>query len=870
MINYNLTDIHFHTNDSFDAYENISKRQFDLTSLIDEINCDDTNLKLLCKTDHNVLNYSKYLTLRKTAMEKGVSLLPGIEVNTHEKIHWLFIFNDKELSEQIDGSSIGELLDEKLTSLYNYSIKNGSINERKVAQETQIDVDKFIKLFNQLRITYLAIPHFVKSNGFFDNIKSNPSKVQILNYMILDNIIVGFESKNQEQELIYRMVTTQEHLIEKKEMFDKGEITDVNEVDRRKEHLDFLHDLNQMFESNDTAMIYGSDYHGKGTYTDENLFFIKSNADFEGLKFALLDPYSRIFSDFRLKKFSKESNYVIDKINIKGYDNPIELGDGLNSIIGPRGSGKTYLINAIIGNISAYSTAKISKELVVDSVILQGGYPLKNLETKHYDIITQKNSLSGSKSMNIYNILSEAPYNYNEFSAELSRNFSQDKIEKKIIGEYFGTINKLIELYSSKYEMQNNVPDFTFIDNYNRFYESQSDELKLNSTFIELLTTLSKSLDDKKSKIEKLRENLEFINKTSDNIDIISKYREVKTIDLLDKLKVFSDNLNEYPENIHKPLDSKLNSDYERIKKVSLRLKNITTKLKDKASNTERVLADSVSNIMKYIGDTVELLSDIRQTQLEVQNYPLELSDITEYTFSQDEFEYKIKIVKSINLKSIDKSTLSEIFKKFNCKVSENNYMFKSFHNADYGNSFYETYKNFDGRFKLTNLEVPNIKEKIFLKVNEEDFKEWDALSPGERSDILLNIVLDNSSKKILIIDQPEDDLDNEMIYKTIVKKLRKLKHKKQIIVVSHNANVVITGDSDLIITCQNYNNDFRIFWDNMESNNIYDYSSMNTPKLADSIINIASLILDGGKEALKRRVKKLGYKKLFFEEEGK
>jgi len=73
-------------------------------------------------------------------------------------------------------------------------------------------------------------------------------------------------------------------------------------------------------------------------------------------------------------------------------------------------------------------------------------------------------------------------------------------------------------------------------------------------------------------------------------------------------------------------------------------------------------------------------------------------------------------------------------------------------------------------------------------------------LSLGQQHSVLLGILLLSDSNKPLIIDQPEDNLDSEFIYKTIVKNLRKIKEQRQVIIVTHNANIAVLGDAELII----------------------------------------------------------------------
>lgn len=65
---------------------------------------------------------------------------------------------------------------------------------------------------------------------------------------------------------------------------------------------------------------------------------------------------------------------------------------------------------------------------------------------------------------------------------------------------------------------------------------------------------------------------------------------------------------------------------------------------------------------------------------------------------------------------------------------------------------------------------------------------------------------MDFSNKECpILIDQPEDDLDNRSIYKELVEYLKKKKKKRQIIVVTHNPNVVVTADAeDIIVANQN------------------------------------------------------------------
>ena len=84
--------------------------------------------------------------------------------------------------------------------------------------------------------------------------------------------------------------------------------------------------------------------------------------------------------------------------------------------------------------------------------------------------------------------------------------------------------------------------------------------------------------------------------------------------------------------------------------------------------------------------------------------------------------------------------------------------------------------------------------------------KQISELSLGQQQSVLLSILLLSKSNKPLIIDQPEDNLDSEFIFKTIVKNLRKIKEIRQVIIVTHNPNIAVLGDAELIVPLKSTN----------------------------------------------------------------
>lgn len=124
--------------------------------------------------------------------------------------------------------------------------------------------------------------------------------------------------------------------------------------------------------------------------------------------------------------------------------------------------------------------------------------------------------------------------------------------------------------------------------------------------------------------------------------------------------------------------------------------------------------------------------------------------------------------------------------------------------------------------------------------------REFKNLSFGQQQSVLLALMLSSKSNRPLVIDQPEDDLDGEFIYHGIVPVLRKAKERRQIIVVTHNANIAVLGDAEQIIVLKSTADKARV----MASGSIDDEDTRNE----------ACAILEGARDAFKRRAITYGF----------
>lgn len=140
---------------------------------------------------------------------------------------------------------------------------------------------------------------------------------------------------------------------------------------------------------------------------------------------------------------------------------------------------------------------------------------------------------------------------------------------------------------------------------------------------------------------------------------------------------------------------------------------------------------------------------------------------------------------------------------------------------------------------------VPEDKVNIKIIESSEEIDINDG-SPGQKSAAILAFIL-NSGDNPLIIDQPEDDLDNSLIYSLIVKSIRRMKCKRQIIIVTHNPNIPVLGDAEGIFILDRNSNGKVIFRKDKKAGCIEE------KVIREGICEI----MEGGEVAFKKREEK-------------
>ncbi|PCH93311.1 MAG: hypothetical protein COB84_09660 [Rhodobacteraceae bacterium] len=132
-----------------------------------------------------------------------------------------------------------------------------------------------------------------------------------------------------------------------------------------------------------------------------------------------------------------------------------------------------------------------------------------------------------------------------------------------------------------------------------------------------------------------------------------------------------------------------------------------------------------------------------------------------------------------------------------------------------------------------------------------ENWKDLDRLSAGQRATAVLMLLLLKADAP-LIVDQPEDDLDNEFIVKHVVKTMRAAKDSRQFLFSSHNPNIPVLGDAEQIVG-------LTPVVESGIDQTIVDETlcgSIDTPKVKDLI----KKQLEGGEQAFRTREQKYGF----------
>lgn len=660
--------------------------------------------------------------------------------------------------------------------------------------------------------------------------------------------------------------------------------------------------------------IIGSDAHSMekvGVFPNDRITWVKADPSFEGLKQILFEPKERVQISETMPDMKYDYN-IIDHVilNTAGVWNQlIPLNANLNTIIGGRSTGKSTLLSSIASkfkDLSNIENAGYVKKLGENThVIWRDEQEANNKEIEYFsqneiaNIIDKGDSdklfcdiLIGKAQMReeYEKFKSDEATLFSSIQAKVSaffekrrqylekvsyikqlgdreginreilklgaeRNNIQNKLtnKKELLDKYQAIEKEIAQLrlqetkFSQDLEILNKLSKYAFLNiNQTVAYDSLSQELSIKITE-ELKSTLLSSNARIQDFIKSLAASIELshneivnkiANKQNDNFykegklifdDNKNLQHIVNQIEVLSKQMLLIDKENQICDNIKK--------EYKHI---------VNEMLNDHLAYLD--LMNSIASILRIQHDRIALSASFELKPALESNLNESISlrssamiELIRQILTQFKSKSKEEI-KNCLIDLIRKSLMNEITLK-------NGYNTQSFISNILSNNWFELKYNVD-------YESDSLLD----------------MSPGKRSFVVLKLLLDFSEKKCpILIDQPEDNLDNRAIYSDLVKYIREKKKERQIIIVTHNPNIVVGADSEEVIVAnqngKNAPNDKGI-----KFQYIFGSLEQSAPRKDDSKIPILYRcgirehvcdILEGGENAFRDRENKYGFFKV-------
>lgn len=586
-----------------------------------------------------------------------------------------------------------------------------------------------------------------------------------------------------------------------------------------------LKDYQQEQALTNLKYITGSDCHVWSVYpkqdekdtTDVQFSYLKCLPTFKGLVMSLTEPkrVSTLKYDI-LKPFIEE----ID-INVDGILKKIPLSSGLNVIIGDNSIGKSLILDSLLDP----TFKSVSSKTKID------GYKLYLKRNKMKIMPFSENNIKKIE----YDCQGNIRTKFQNGTKLKDVDFFKDKfleldtieIENKINDYVERTIkviknNQVTEDIENKLDFELPIPcdieDFTYrlriIDN-------------LDNPNVNDYDTIT-------NKIKLIIKNLLDLCKLPNFTD--SKLIQ-KIISMLGKLSLKYSIKKENETNIFniKTIVKTICSKYEKsTREKSETHDNVVTKYNQDIIEAKNRINNYISEINK---EKIKILEDFEDILIESKVNPF-----GEYNFLTHTLEGKIdkKCIEKIlteplsNISSLDKIEMlnsNDFEKKIKktCRVEGKDSIFN--------------YKNAISSF---------IDKKILFqqtKILYKDSDISDGYSPGKNALIYLDIIADDKSKKMYVVDQPGDDISHTKLGDEVIEVMRRMSENKQVLFVTHKPELVVNLDVDNVIILKQ-DSDKKI---SIESGAL----EFEDRKANINILKDVADILDGGADSIRKRWKR-------------
>ncbi len=285
-------------------------------------------------------------------------------------------------------------------------------------------------------------------------------------------------------------------------------------------------------------------------------------------------------------------------------------------------------------------------------------------------------------------------------------------------------------------------------------------------------------------------------------------------------------------------------------------IESLKTKINDIDKRLElyktsiKILEDDVKTRYSYLADLKEVHEDLEEVYSEaIEEFSEQNNGILDQVNLEASNEFELQKLIDQLFEKIDRRKVKRM-DQFTQSYFED-YNGARFNFIDWIKAFESDPENYnifygDGLKTFEEIVYKNhnyLNTKISYKINEHHSKPLSQLSLGQKGTVILKLFLSTGNNCPIIIDQPEDHLDNDFIYSDLVQTLKEAKQKRQIIIVTHDANLVVNGDAEQVIVARY--DDGKISYPLM--------GSIENPEVKQSVAKI----LEGGDIAFKKRERK-------------
>jgi hypothetical protein len=494
-------------------------------------------------------------------------------------------------------------------------------------------------------------------------------------------------------------------------------------------------------------------------------------------------------------------------------DFSFQFSERMNSFIGGRGTGKSTILDML----DLLLSQQVYDVKTLRNLLNQGTMAaLVHLSGSDYYIVFNSSSDSERDKNNNETLIEEYTHllkdsrnSPNQFE---NRNARKVLIRKRI--QVFRRVDdNIVEEITSSQKLLDQC--YTRQFSIHRLVDIASgNEL---STFV--LSLLNNSAVIKQRRTFRQVRNLE---------DVRSRYQQIPQL-MKEREKNIMDFLNDFNNSERKQLELKYSQ--KRIKDINFPWVQILTIYSH--GNIKRWFKDfniSSGNLVRYLEDLSQIIDPFQVIFLLLDS---QFKSINQYLKIEDYLEINAKTITDQSLKRITEQNNKENFFK---EIKRLIYIHEQLI-IDALLNFLNDYDEFYLYFNINNKANYRTQGARFVDVSE--------LSMGQKVVAMMSFILayDNYTGDFnpLVIDQPEDNLDNQYIYDNLVQDLREIKGRRQVIIASHNSTIVVNAGTEQVIV--------------MESDGKNGWIDKTGYSMEKTITQRIISILEGGETAFRRKV---------------